>query len=155
MTEKQILIGEIKGAHGVKGLVRVLVYAQDIDLFRTLKNPSIILKNKHKGDIWLASIDGVTDKDAADAMKGTKLYISRENMPELAEDEIYLADLIGKECVDENGDFIGTVIAVENFGAGDLLDIKPPSGQNFYLSYDEKTVLSIEDYITVQMPVTI
>ena len=132
--------------------MRVLVFAQDTSLFKTLKNPAIALKNKHKGDIWLASVEGIGDKDAADALKGTKLYIPRGDMPELSDDEVYLSDLIGMECIDENGDFIGTVIAVENFGAGDLLDIKPKQGHSFFLSYDDKTVLKIDHKITVSLP---
>lgn len=102
--------------------------------------------------MWLASVGGVTDKDAADTLKGTKLYIPREDMPQPNEGEIYLSDLIGMECVNEQGDFVGTVISVDNFGAGDLLDIKPKQGHSFYLSYDDKTVLKIEDKITVSMP---
>ena len=152
MTNDKILIGEIKGAHGVKGLVRLAVYADNTDLFKTLKNPSIILKNKHKNEIWLAAVEGITDKDAADAMKGTKLYCDRSALPEPDADEIYLADLNGMECVDEDGNLIGTVIDVVNFGAGDLLDIKPPKGDSFYLSYDDNTVLDIGKKITVSLP---
>jgi len=152
MADNKILIGEIKGAHGVKGLVRLSVYADNLSLFETLKNPSISIKNKHKGDLWLAAIEGVQDKDAADALKGTKLYCDRSALPDLSDDEIYFADLIGMECIDEKGEIIGVVEAVENFGAGDLLDIKPPKGHNFYLSYDDKTVLKIDDKITVSMP---
>jgi ribosomal 30S subunit maturation factor RimM len=54
--------------------------------------------------------------------------------------------------VNENGEVIGVVEAVENFGAGDLLDIKPPQGQNFFLSYDDNTVLSVEDRVRVRIP---
>lgn len=149
---KQILIGEIKGAHGVKGLVRIRVFAEDITLFNTLKNYTIILKNKHKGDTWLASIEGVNNKEDADALKATKLYCDRDDMPAPEDDEVYLSDLIGMECIDENGQLVGIVTAVENFGAGDLFDIKPPSGQNFYLSYADHTVLNIADKITVSIP---
>jgi len=129
--------------------VRVAVYADNLDLF----DPSITLKNKHKGDVYLATMDGVTNKDQADALKGTKLYCDRDALPDLTEDEVYFADLIGMTCVQNDGTPIGTVLSVDNFGAGDLLNIKPPKGADFYLSYDDKTVLSIDDHkITIQLP---
>ena len=152
LSKDDILIGELKGAHGVKGLVRIAVYAEDISLFDFVADYRIKLKNKHKNNIWLAHVEGITDKDAADALKGSKLYISRDQMPEPEADEVYLFDLIGMECVDEEGNIIGKVIKVDNFGAGDLLDIAPPSGPSFYLSYDEKTVLEIGDKITILWP---
>ena len=152
MSDSQILIGQIRGAHGVKGLARIAVFANDLSLFDTLKNYKITLKNKHKNDVWLAHIDGITNKEDADALKGTKLYCDRSALAEPSEDEIYFDDLIDMECVTEDGEFVGTVVAVENFGAGDLLDIKPATGGNFYLSYDDKTILKIDDKITVSIP---
>ena len=149
----QILIGEIRGAHGVKGLVRIAVFAEDVSLFNTLDNLKITLKNKHKGEIWLAHVDGINDKDAADALRGTQLYCDRSALPPPSEDEIYFADMVGMECIDENGTNIGTVLSVENFGAGDLLDIKPTNGgQSFFLSFTEQNIVKIDDKITVKLP---
>lgn len=153
MSRQDILIGEIKGAHGVKGLVRVAVYADDISLFNHVTTHCITLKSKHKGDIWLASIDGIADKDAADALKGTQLQCPRTALKETSADEIYYIDLIGKECIDEGGNTIGTIIDVQNFGAGDLLDIRPANGgSSFYLSYSGDTILGIDQKITVRLP---
>jgi 16S rRNA processing protein RimM len=151
--EGALLIGEIKGAHGVKGLVRVAVYVENTGLFDAVKTHTITLKNKHKGDLWLAEVKGVTDKNGADALKGTRLYCDRSALPDLPYDEIYHADLIGMTCVDEEGNIIGIVESVENFGAGDVLEITPTNGgTSFYLSYDDKTVLKIDNTITVSMP---
>ena len=152
MKNDQILIGEIKGAHGVKGLVRIKVYVENTDLFNTLTNPAVTLKNRHKGDLWLADVKGVTEKNGADALRGTQLYCDRSAMPELSDEEIYFADMVGMECVDEDGTMIGTVITVDNFGAGDLIEIAAPNGKNFYISYDDKTVLGIDDVIKVALP---
>ena len=152
MTENKILIGQIRGAHGVKGLARVAVFVSDTSLFDTLTNYKIQLKNKHKHDVWLAYIDGINNKEDADALKGIKLYCDRTELSAPSDDEIYFADLVGKICVDEDGKTIGTIESVDNFGAGDLFDIKPPSGQNFFISYDEQTVLKIEDMVTVRLP---
>jgi 16S rRNA processing protein RimM len=153
MTDNnQIHIGTIRGAHGVKGLVRVAVFADDISLFDTLTDFKITLKNKHKGDVWLSDIDGVSNKEEADALKGIKLYCDRQALSETNDDEIYHADLIGRTCVDEGDNIIGTVISVDNFGAGDLLNIKPPKGEDFFLSYDDQTVLNIGAKILVSLP---
>ena len=132
--------------------MRIAVYAENISLFDTLDSYKITLKNKHKGNLWLAHIDGIQDKEAADALSGTQLYCAREDLPELAADEIYFADMIDMECINEDGQTIGTVIAVENYGAGDVIEIKPPSGQSFYLSYTDQTILEISDKITVSLP---
>jgi|GEM_PF-709211 len=152
MNNNKIHIGTIRGAHGVKGLVRVAVYADDLSLFNTLENFKITLKNKHKGDVWLSHIEGITNKEGADALKGTDLYCDRSDLNELTENEIYFDDLIGRTCIDENGKVIGAVASIDNFGAGDLMDIKPPTGHNFFLSYDDDTILKIEDKITVRLP---
>lgn len=151
--EGSICIGEIKGAHGVKGLVRLYVFAQDTSLFKTLKNPTITLKNKHKNEVWLAEVEGISSKEAADAIKGTKVFCERDDLAKPAADEVYHADLVGLVCVDEDKNEIGTVINVHNFGAGDLLDIKPvKGGESFYLGFTKENVLSIDDKITVRIP---
>lgn len=153
LGEGSICIGEIKGAHGVKGLVRLYVSVEDTDLFKTLKNPVITLKNKHKDRIWLAHIEGITSKEQADDMRGTKIMCKRDDFKATDDDEVYHIDLIDKECVDENGAVIGTIIGVENFGAGDLLDIKPATGgASFYLGLTPENVLSIDNKITVRIP---
>ncbi len=158
MTNR-ILIGEISTVHGVKGLVKVRIHAENLDLFsaplftdeQSAKTIKIKLKNAMK-DHWLAEVDGYSDRTKAEALRGTKLYIDRNALPEADDDEHYYIDLIGLECVDENGTLIGTVIDVTNFGASDLLDIKPPSGPSFYLHYTDETVLNIADKITVHIP---
>jgi len=142
----------MRGAHGVKGLVRISVFADDLSLFDTLTDYTITLKNKHKGDVWLCHVDGITNKEDADALKGRQLFCDREKLPEPSADEVYFADLIGKSCADEDGNTIGIVTDVVNYGAGNLFDIKPPSGQNFFISYDDKTVLKIDNKITISMP---
>lgn len=152
MTDKNILIGEIKGAHGVKGLVRVAVFADDISLFEKSTNTNITLKNKHKPYIWLAHVDGVNGKDEADALKGTKIYCDRSDFAEIKNDDMYYDDLVGRTCIDEDGNVVGEVINVQNYGAGDLLDIKPENGKSFYLSYTDENILKIDDKITVHIP---
>lgn len=150
-----VVLAVVTGAHGVRGLVRLKLFAQDETLIAHASNPTITLKNRHKGDIWLAAIDGITDKDQADAMRGHEVIIPRDLLPEPADDEVYFADMIDCAVHDCDGTPIGTVIAVENFGAGDLLEIKPNQGDSFYLSYTKSNIHSVDTnakLITASIP---
>ncbi|MCB9991607.1 MAG: 16S rRNA processing protein RimM [Rhodospirillales bacterium] len=93
------------------------------------------------GKYWLAEIGGVNDRDAALELRGTKLWIDRERLPEIDdEDEFYLDDLIGLAVRTADGKDAGKVIAVDNFGAGDLLEIKPLAGDAYYLPFTKDNV---------------
>ena len=164
MTEsKRILIGEIATAHGIKGYVKVRSFAEDETL---LEHPSLFtdeeadkaisikLKNALKGD-WVAEVKGVSDRNEAERLRGTKLYIDRIHLPAAKEGQYYIEDLKGLKVVDGQGKEIGILLSVENFGASDLLDIKPPSGASFYLPFTEETVVGIDEdagTITVEIP---
>lgn len=141
MSHKRILIAEITTAHGIKGQVKVRSYAddpyalEDYTLYTDEageKTLSLTLKNPIKGD-WIAEIDGVTDRNAAEDLRGAKLYIDRDALPPLPAGQFYHADLIGLSVVDETGATVGTVTAVQNFGAGDLLEISNHTGSAIYL----------------------
>ena len=164
--EKRILIGEIATSHGVKGLVKVRSFVEDENLFRTAKlytgesgngTIKLTLKNAMK-DHWLAEVGGVLDRDAADALRGTQIYIDRTALPDPGDDEFYHEDLKGLRVIDDKGDEVGMVDDVVNFGASDLLDIRPPSGSNFYLPFSDETIIAIDleaGTISVQIPETI
>ncbi len=163
MSEKRILIGEITTVHGIKGYVKVRSYVDDESLLEgdhvytseaandTIK---LTLKNALKGD-WVAQVSGIHDRNLAETLRGTQLYVDRAALPDAGDDEFYIEDLKGLGVVDANGNTVGTVDDVVNFGAGDLLDIKPVNGQNFYLSFQDETILNIdmdEKTITVALP---
>lgn len=151
-SKKRILLGKIATAHGVKGLVKLHVYAEDKTL---LKRPlytqesgartlALTLKNS-LGKYWLAAIDGVTDRTHAEALRGTELWIDRDALPTLDTSEIYYEDMIGLAVAEENGTTVGTVIGVDDFGAGPLLDIEPTGGgENFYLPFADQYVLKTD-----------
>ncbi len=167
MTDsKRILIGEIATAHGIKGFVKVRSFVDDEELLegdavftketgdKTIK---ITLKNALKGD-WVAEVKGVADRNEAERLRGTKLYIDRDAMPETDDGEYYIEDLKGLRVVDKDGKEIGTVLSIENFGASDLIDIKPESGASFYIPFTDDTVLDVDfesGAITIEMPETI
>ena len=163
---KRILIGETATAHGIKGFVKVRSFVDDDDLLQGdnvftaetgSKTIKITLKNALKGD-WVAEVKGVSDRNEAERLRGTKLYIDREAMPEADDGEYYVEDLKGMKIVDKNGKDIGVVLSVENFGASDLIDIKPESGASFYIPFTDDTVLDVDfegGVITVELPETI
>lgn len=159
-SQKRIMVAKIATAHGIRGFVKLHIYADDEQLANgklyTSENGNntldITLKNataKH----WLAAVDGVTDRNAAEALRGTELYVDHEILPEIGEDEFYYSDLIGLPAMDEDGAEIGKIIAVENFGASDLIEIQPQGKESFYLPVSDETLLEItDDKIVVSIP---
>jgi 16S rRNA processing protein RimM len=95
-------------------------------------------------DHWLAKIAGIEDRDAAEALKRTQLFVERDKLPPPDEDEFYHADLIGLRAELPDGTALGTVSAVLNFGAGDILEIALPSGKKPLLPFDRETVPEID-----------
>jgi 16S rRNA processing protein RimM len=127
-----ILLGHISTAQGIRGEVVIKSYTadpEDIAAYGPLLDETgtrafviTVVRVTKKGVI--ARIGGVSDRNAAEALRGAKLYIPRDRLPETEEDEVYHADLIGLEAVTTDGEVVGEIIAVQNFGAGDLLEIR-------------------------------
>jgi 16S rRNA processing protein RimM len=135
MTNDRVLLGEFGAAQGLKGEVRLRSYTQDPAAIarygalddehgRQVEIESLRLTPK----ALIARIKGVTTREGAEALNHTKLYIARSRLPEREDEEWYHADLIGLAVIDGQGAAIGTVIAIQNFGAGDLIEIKPATG---------------------------
>lgn len=127
----RVCVGVIVGVHGVRGAVRIKSFTEapkDIGYYSPVEDEAgtakIRLKvtGEVKGSV-IATLEGVADRDAAEALKGTKLWIARERLPRTDEDEFLYSDLIGLVVEDLAGNRLGTVSAVHDFGAGDVLDI--------------------------------
>lgn len=126
-------MGAILGAHGIKGEVKVKSFAakpSDIGGYGALSDAkekrrfdlSIVGTSDATRGILIARIAGVADRNAAEALKGTELYVARDRLPKLTDtDEFYFADLVGLQAVDDGGKVFGRVVSVDNYGAGDLL----------------------------------
>jgi 16S rRNA processing protein RimM len=134
-TNDRVLLGEIGAAQGLKGEVRLRSYTHDpaaIARYGALDDehgrPIEIESLRVTPKALIVRIKGVTTREGAEALANTKLYIARSRLPERDEEEWYHADLIGLAVVNAGGAPIGTVIAVQNFGAGDLIEIKPSAG---------------------------
>ena len=131
MPEDKICIGAISGVHGVRGLVKLQSFADNPHAFTEygpLANESgkpvkLEILSALKGQ-YLAKIDGVADRTAAEALKGTRLYVNRAALPAPKSGEYYHADLIGLAAVKVDGTVLGKVAAVHNYGAGDVLEIR-------------------------------
>jgi 16S rRNA processing protein RimM len=152
MATGDILLGVVIGAVGLKGEVRVKTFtatpealAQYGDLHtkdgRKLPVASV---RPGKGDEAVVALKGVTSRTAAEALKGTELFVPRGALPAVEDGEYYHADLIGLDAYDIEEHRIGTVKAIHNYGAGDILEIETPDGNDILLAFTAETVPTID-----------
>lgn len=137
----RICVGSIAGAFGVRGEVRLKSFCaipEDIATYGALytedgsRSFTVQLTRPVAGGLG-AKLGGVTSKEAADALRGTELFVDRDRLPSLPDDEFYHTDLIGLEVRDTGGVLLGTVRAVHNHGAGDLLEVYGPGRKSALL----------------------
>jgi 16S rRNA processing protein RimM len=135
-VSNRICVARIGAAHGMGGEVRLWSYtdrAEDVASYGPLQTADgaqtfEIISLRPGKEFLVARLKGVTDRTAAEKLCNTDLCVPRECLPEPAPDEFYHADLIGLRVDDDAGRTIGTVVAVHNFGAGDILEIAPAAG---------------------------
>ncbi|HET8726546.1 MAG TPA: ribosome maturation factor RimM [Alphaproteobacteria bacterium] len=148
----RVCVGAITGAHGVRGLVKVKPFTQDpaaIGAYGAVTDEAggrrfgLELLSLAKGQ-WLARIEGVADRNAAEALRGTRLYVAREALPEPEEDEFYYADLIGLRVELPDGAPFGRVRAVHDFGAGDVVEIAGADGGAIHVPFTRAAVPVID-----------
>lgn len=128
----RVRVGVIAGVHGVRGAVRIKSFTEepaDIGYYSPVENETGSVKYRLKvtGEVKglvIATLEGVTDRNAAEALKGTELWVARERLPKTGEDEFLYSDLIGLVAETADGKRLGTVRAVADYGAGDVLDIR-------------------------------
>ncbi len=148
----RVCVGVIAGAHGVRGEVKVKTFTADpaaVAAYGPVADESgarafeLSLRGTTKGGV-IARVAGVGDRDAAQALKGTKLYVDRVVLPEPGSDEFYHADLIGLAVELRDGKAVGRVKAVHDFGAGDLLEIALPDGRTEMLPFTREAVPEVD-----------
>ena len=133
--ERQVTLAAVAGAHGIGGEVRLKLFCEGLDSLRPHKRlfageRALKLSGLRPGGGGaIARFEGVSDRNAAEALRGTLLSVPRSELPALGEGEYYHADLIGLPCQDAQGAPLGKVVAVENFGAGDILEIEKTDGR--------------------------
>lgn len=148
--KKRICLGQIGAANGIKGHVRVKPFTGEPEAFgdyggledETGKNRFKISSLRPiKGGMLVVKFKGINDRNKAEALTGTKLYIDRALLPDLDDDDdFYIEDLIGLNVVDTEGNRFGVITAIHNFGAGDLLDIKPEHGPTVFVPFTKAAV---------------
>jgi len=145
---ERILVGAIAGAHGLRGQVRIRSFTADpaaVAAYGPLTDEAgarrfaIAVTGAAKDGV-IARIDGVADRTAAEALRGLRLYVSRDALPAPAADEYYRADLIGLRAELADGSAYGRVVDVQNYGAGDLLEIERPAGGTEVVLFSDRAV---------------
>jgi 16S rRNA processing protein RimM len=165
MSNKPVTLAAITGAHGVTGEVRLKLFGEGVDAisqFKQFNEGTLTLKkirSDNKGGA-IARFAEVTGRGDAEKLRGTVLSVAREDMPSLEEGEYYHADLIGLAVTTDAGDVVGRVIAVQNFGATDIIEIEkasvPEKGQNSFMvpmtkqaviKWDTETLVISADFV--------
>ena len=138
---RRIALAAVAGAHGVKGELRLKLFSDSVEsLSRHVKlyvggAERRLLAVRDGGKTAVARFEGVGDRGAAEALRGSLVEVDRDALPQLEEDEYYYADLIGLAAVDREGRAVGNVVAVENYGAGDLLEIELEDGKRSLIPF--------------------
>ena len=143
MAERQVTLAAVAGAHGVSGEVRLKLFAESPASLERIGRlfageRALTLKAiRPAGAGAVARFAEIADRGAAEALRGTLLTAPRSALPPLEEGEYYHADLIGLPCESREGEPLGTVAAVENYGAGDILEIEKPDGKRSMVPFRE------------------
>lgn len=162
--DKRILMGRIGAAHGIRGEVRITAFTQDplalagydpLETDRPGMTVSIV-KARLSKTVLIATLKGVADRNAAEALNGVSLYVARDRLDTPDDDEFYHADLIGLDVRHTDGTVLGTITAVENFGSDDLLDVRLAGARkSVYLPFTRAVVPEIhvaEGYVLAVPP---
>jgi len=147
---KRIALAAVAGAHGVRGELRLKLFTDSVDNLKRYGTIHVAgverkLEGVRSGPTGaVARVEGIADRSAAEALRGSLIEVDRSALPPLEEGEYYHADLIGLEAIDRDGNRVGTVAAIENYGAGDLLEIEQPDGRKSLIPF-KPGIADLED----------
>jgi 16S rRNA processing protein RimM len=158
-----ICVARIGAAHGVRGEVKLWPFTEDpmavIDYGPLSTKDGArqfeVVRARIAKDHLVATLKGVTTRDDAERINGIELYIPRDKLPETEEGEYYHADLIGLPAIDAEGSQIGKVLAIHNFGAGDIIEIAPLQGPTLLLPFNNAVVPTVDlanGHVVVELP---
>jgi 16S rRNA processing protein RimM len=152
LDERRVMLGVVTGAHGVRGEVKVKSFTADpralgrygaLSDARGARSFALQVRGSARG-LVIARIDGVDTREAAEALKGVELFVSRACLPKPRRGEVYIADLVGLAAVDAAGQPVGRVERVLNYGAGDVLEIARPGQEALLLPFAAPMVGEID-----------
>jgi 16S rRNA processing protein RimM len=162
----QICIARIGAAHGVRGAVKLWTFTEDplaVMQYGTLatkdgtRSFEVATAREAKGHL-VATLKGIATREDAERLNGIELYVAREKLPATDEDEYYHADLIGLAAVTVADEPLGRVIAIHNFGAGDIIEIAPPHGPTMLLPFTNAVVPTVDlkgGRVVIELPAEI
>jgi 16S rRNA processing protein RimM len=161
-----ICVARIGAAHGVRGAVKLWTFTEDplaVKAYGPLltrdgaRRFEVTHVREAKGHL-VATLKGIATREDAERLNGIELYIAREKLPATSEDEYYHADLIGLNAINAAGEPLGRVIAIHNFGAGDIIEIAPPNGATMLLPFTNAVVPTVDlagGRVVVELPAEI
>ena len=152
MPPSQICVARIGAAHGVRGAVKLWTFTEDplaVKAYGPLTTRDgarqfEVTHVREAKDHLVATFKGVASREDAERLNGIELYIAREKLPETDDDEYYHADLIGLAAVNAANEPLGRVVAIHNFGAGDIIEIAPPHGSTMLLPFTNAVVPTVD-----------
>ena len=147
-----ICVARIGAAHGVRGAVKLWTFTEDpfaVTRYGPLRTKDgarqfEVTQAREAKDHLVATLKGVTNRNEAERLNGIELYVARDKLPATGDDEYYHADLIGLRAVTATNEPLGEVIAIHNFGAGDIIEIAPPSGATMLLPFTNAVVPTVD-----------
>lgn len=148
MADRLLQVARVAGAFGVRGEIRITTFTEDplaLAAYRVLTredgSPGLTITTARavKGAV-IARAAGIDTRDQAEALRGLKLFIAREALPAPDDDEFYHADLLGLILETPEGELMGKVKTIQDFGAGDLIEVQPPMGASWWLPFTRETV---------------
>jgi 16S rRNA processing protein RimM len=148
----QVCVARIGAAHGVRGAVKLWTFTEDpfaVKVYGPLSTKDgtrqfEVEQAREARDHLVATFKGVTTREEAERLNGVELYVPREKLPAAEDDEYYHADLIGLDAVTTADEALGRVIAIHNFGAGDIIEIAPPAGATMLLPFSNAVVPTVD-----------
>jgi 16S rRNA processing protein RimM len=162
----RVCVAQIGAAHGIRGEVRLRAFTDDpmaISRYGPLESEDgrlmAITAMRPANGFVVARLAGVADRNAAEQLRNVRLYVRRERLPALTDaDDFYHVDLIGLAVVDRDGHALGSVAAVHNFGAGDLIEVKPAHGPSVMLPFTKAVAPEVDlkaRRLTIDLPTEI
>lgn len=144
--EKRVALAAVAGAHGIRGEVRLKLFAEGLESLKRLQSVTLgghehkLVSVRAGGKFVVARLEGIVDRGAAEALRGELIEVARNQLPPLKEGEYYFSDLVGLPVVTSEGEAVGTIVAVENFGASDVIEIEKPDTKRFMVPLTSQAV---------------
>jgi 16S rRNA processing protein RimM len=146
-SERRIALAAVAGAHGVKGELRLKLFSQSLSVHENVYVGGVerrLVSVRDGGNTSVARIEGVSDRSAAESLRGSLIEVDRSALPALQDGEYYHVDLIGLPALNSEGREFGTVSSIENYGAGDLLEIEDETGRKSLIPFRDG-IADLED----------